>query len=186
MEWLQQIFSRFGEAFKWWFVLQPWEQALRVRAGRHIKKFEGGIHFKVPYLDAIFSQNCRLRISDIPQQTITNASNETLTIAGALRYRVEDVEPLYNKLHMAENTLAQTTQSLVADYVATSKGADCVPHRVQQHINQVIQKDFTEYGLADVKFLLTDYARVKTYRVIMGDMAKWTNHELATDEQSDV
>jgi len=184
MEWLQQVLTRFSEAFIWWFVLQPWEQALRVRAGRHIKKFEGGIHFKVPYLDAIFRQNCRLRLSDIPQQTITNASNETLTIAGALQYRVSDVEPLYTKLHMAENTLAQTTQSLVADYIATHKGDECDPHTVQEFINEQVA-DFAKYGLEEIRYLLTDYARVRTYRIIMGDMARWNEHSLQTDSEDE-
>lgn len=186
MEWLQTIFDRFTEAFKWWFVLQPWEQALRVRAGRWITKFEGGVHFRIPYLDSIFKQNCRLRISDIPQQTITNASEETLTVAGALRYKVADVTPLYMKLHMAEETLAYTVQSLVADYIATHMGNECEPHIVQQAINEIIQPDFSEYGLSDIKFLLTDYARVRTYRIIMGDMAKWSGRELTTDTADEV
>lgn len=186
MEWLQNLLTRFSEAFKWWFVLQPWEQALRVRAGRYITKFEGGIHFRIPYLDAIFSQNCRLRLSSVPQQTITNASEETLTIAGALQYRVADVGPLYNKLHMAEDTLARTTQSLVADYVATHEGHECAPEVVQQHINEIVQRDFADFGLAEIKFLLTDYARVRTYRLIMGDMLHWANNSLQTDEEDEV
>ena len=186
MEWLQQLLTRFTEAFKWWFVLQPWEQALRVRAGRYIRKFEGGIHFRVPYLDSIFKQNCRLRISDVPQQTITNASNETLTIAGALQYKVVDVTPLYMRLHMAEETLAYSVQSLVADYIAVHKGDECDPHTVQDAINETIVSSFAEYGLSEIKFLLTDYARVRTYRIIMGDMAKWNNGELRTDVEDEV
>lgn len=186
MGWLQTIFDRFTEAFKWWFVLQPWEQALRVRAGRFITKFEGGLHFRIPYLDAIFKQNCRLRISDVPQQTITNASNETLTIAGALQYKVEDVTPLYTHLHMAEETLAYSVQSLVADYIATHTGDECDPHTVQQAINEIILNKFTEYGLTEIRFLLTDYARVRTYRIIMGDMTKWNDHSLRTDAEDEV
>lgn len=186
MEWLQQLLNRFGEAFRWWFVLQPWEQALRVRAGRYIKKFEGGLHFRIPYLDTIFKQNCRLRISDVPQQTITNASNETLTVAGALQYKVVDVTPLYTRLHMAEETLAYSVQSLVADYIAVHKGDQCEPHTVQQAINEKIIPQFSEYGLDDIRFLLTDYARVRTYRVIMGDMAKWTGNSLQTDAEDEV
>ena len=186
MSWLQTIFERFTELFKWWFVLQPWEQALRVRAGRWITKFEGGVHFRIPYLDAIFKQNVRLRISDVPQQTITNMSDETFTIAGALRYRVEDVTPLYNNLHMAEETLAYSVQSLVADYVAGATGEDCSPNDIQTVINLEIRGRFQDYGLADVKFLLTDYARVRTYRLIMGDMEKWNNHSLRTDAEDEV
>ena len=67
---LQDVLTRFSELLKWRFVLQPREQALRVRAGRCITKFEGGIHFKVPCFGAIFKQNCRLHISDVLQQTM--------------------------------------------------------------------------------------------------------------------
>lgn len=178
MSWFTAFLHRFSEAFKWWFVLQPWEQALRVRAGRWITKFEGGVHFCIPYLDAIFKQNCRLRITDIPQQTITNASEETLTIAGALQYRVADVEPLYNTLHMAEETISQTVMSLVADYIAVNTGDKCDPDSVQIHVNNSL--DLGRYGLTEVRFLLTDYARVRTYRIIMGSMEKWNAHALDT------
>ncbi len=186
MGWLETALTRFTEAFKWWFILQPWEQALRVRAGRHIKKFEGGMHFRIPYLDSIFRQNCRLRTSDVPQQTVTNASDETLTVAGVLAYRVEDVTPLYNRLHMAEETLAGKTQSLLADYIAVNTGDECAPDIVQKHINEIIQKQFPEFGLAEIEFWLTDYARVRTYRIIMGDMAKWSDHSLQTDAEDEL
>ena len=186
MAWLQTIFERFTEAFKWWFVLQPWEQALRVRAGRWITKFEGGVHFRIPYLDSIFRQNCRLRITDVPQQTITSADDHTFTIAGALQYRVEDVTPLYNSLHMAEETLAYSVQSLVADYVANATSDVCGPAEVQEVINADIRGRFQNYGLADVRFLLTDYARVRTYRLIMGNMEKWNAHSLRTDAEDEV
>lgn len=186
MAWLQDLLTRFTEAFKWWFILQPWEQALRVRAGRHIKKFEGGVHFRIPYLDAIFKQNCRLRTSDVPQQTVTNASNETLTIAGVLAYRVEDVTPLYMKLHMAEETLAGKVQSLIADYIAVNVEQDTDPHVVQKYINDIIQEGFQQFGLAEIEFWMTDYARVRTYRIIMGDMAKWSDHSLQTDAEDEV
>jgi regulator of protease activity HflC (stomatin/prohibitin superfamily) len=186
MAWLQTIFERFTEAFKWWFVLQPWEQALRVRAGRWITKFEGGVHFRIPYLDAIFKQNIRLRLTDIPQQTVTNLEEQTFTVAGALRYRVEDVTPLYMKLHMAEETLAYTVQSQVADYIATSDSEGCEPGAIQDVINDTIVSQFTEYGLAEVRFLLTDFARVRTYRLIMGNMEKWNAHSLRTDAEDEV
>jgi hypothetical protein len=186
MAWLQTIFERFTEAFKWWFVLQPWEQALRVRAGRWIKKFEGGLHFRIPYLDSIFKQNCRLRITDIPQQTVTNAEDQTFTVAGALQYRVEDVTPLYTHLHMAEETLAYSVQSLVADHIATSYSESCEPNIVQEVINGEIRGRFQNYGLAEVKFLLTDFARVRTYRLIMGNMEKWNAHSLRTDAEDEV
>lgn len=179
MEWLQDILTRFGEAFKWWFILQPWEQALRVRAGRYIKKFEGGIHFRIPYLDAIFKQNCRLRITDCGHQTLTTIDDLTVTLTSQLRYRVEDVTPLYMKLHMAEETLVQMIQAQIADFITANCREDCGPDALMSHVNEVI--DFREYGLTDIKFAICDYAVVRTYRLINEGFYNYSEHRLQTD-----
>lgn len=184
MEWLQGLFDRFAEAFRWFYILQPWEQALRVRCGRWIKKHEGGVHFKIPYIDWIFKQNCRLRISDIPNQTITTLDDHTITVAGALKYRVADVTPLYMNLHMAEDTIAQTVQGILTEKIAWSTLDDCEPEKLMDHVNNRL--DLQRWGLAEYEFILTDFARVKTYRFITGDLNRWKNHALATDEAEDL
>jgi hypothetical protein len=184
MEWLQTIFDWFTELFKWWFVLQPWEQALRVRAGRWIKKFEGGVHFRIPYLDSIFKQNCRLRVSDMGNQTITTRDNKTLTIAGQLKYRVEDVTPLYMQLHTAEETLVQVVQAMVTQYVANRDVEDCHPDKLMAHVNEQI--DFEKYGLGEIEYAVTDFANVRTYRLINDGFSSYNMHSLATDAEDEV
>jgi regulator of protease activity HflC (stomatin/prohibitin superfamily) len=184
MEWLQTLFDRFTEAFKWWFILQPWEQALRVRAGRWIRKFEGGIHFRIPYLDSIFIQNCRMRVSDMGHQTITTRDLKTLTIAGQLKYRVEDVTPLYTMLHTAEETLTQVVQATVTQYIANRDVLDCHPDKLMAYVND--QLNFERYGLAEVEYAVTDFANVRTYRLINEGFATYNGFSLATNEKDDV
>jgi hypothetical protein len=176
MAWLQSLMTHFGEAFRWFYILQPWEQALRVRCGKHIRLHAGGLHFKVPYIDYIFKQNTRLRISDVPAQTITTLDAQTITLSGALQYRVADITPLFTKLHMAENTIAQECQAILTEYIAWK---DIMSH-VQERLN------LEQYGLADIRFILKDFAVVKTYRFITGDMDTWTDHSLQTDAAEDV
>ena len=184
MAWLQNLMTHFGEAFRWFYILQPWEQALRVRCGKHIRLHEGGLHFKVPYIDYIFKQNTRLRISDVPAQTITTLDAQTITLSGALQYRVADITPLFMKLHMAENTIAQECQAILTEYIAWNEFAKCSPKDVMSHVQESV--DFAQYGLADVRFILKDFAVVKTYRFITGDLDTWTDHALQTDEAEDV
>lgn len=165
---------------RWFFILQPWEQAIRVRAGKRIKKFTGGIHFKIPYLDYVFSQNQRMRLSPVPSQVLTTLDGKTITLAGSIRYSVADVEPLFTKLHMAEETIAQEAQLILAEYVPTVEFSECEPAHLRELVNQDL--DLEKFGLADVEFVLTDYAVVKTYRLITGEMDTWTQHALTTDE----
>ena len=184
MTWLNQLLTNFTELFRWFFILQPWEQALRVRCGKHIRLHAGGLHFKVPYIDYIFKQNTRLRISDVPAQTITTLDGRTITLSGALQYRVADITPLFMKLHMAESTIAQESQAVLTDYIAWNEFSHCSPKDVMSHVQESV--DLERYGLADVRFILKDFAVVKTYRFITGDLDTWTDHALATDEAEDV
>lgn len=184
MAWLQNLMTHFGEAFRWFYILQPWEQALRVRCGKHIRLHAGGLHFKVPYIDYIFKQNTRLRISDVPAQTITTLDAQTITLSGALQYRVADITPLFTKLHMAENTIAQECQAILTEYIAWNEFKKCSPKDVMSHVQERLNLE--RYGLADVRFILKDFAVVKTYRFITGDMDTWTDHSLQTDEAEDV
>jgi hypothetical protein len=181
--WLNSLITNFAEAFKWFYILQPWEQALRVRIGKHITLHSGGLHFKIPYIDFIFKQNTRLRISDVPSQTITTLDSRTITLSGALQYRVNDITPLFTKLHMAENTIAQECQAILTEYIACNVFAVCTPKHVMEHAQSNLRLE--QYGLADVRFILKDYAVVKTYRFITGDMAMWTDHALETDTPED-
>ena len=184
MAWLQNLMTNFGEAFRWFYILQPWEQALRVRCGKHIRLHEGGLHFKVPYIDYIFKQNTRLRISDVPAQTITTLDGRTITLSGALQYRVADITPLFMKLHMAENTIAQECQAILTEYIAWNDFSHCSPKDVMAHVQKSV--DLERYGLADVRFILKDFAVVKTYRFITGDLDTWTDQSLETDTAEDV
>lgn len=180
MEWLQNLMNQFGELFRWFYILQPWEQALRVRCGKHIRLHAGGLHFRVPYIDFIFKQNTRLRISDVPAQTITTLDARTITLSGALQYRVADITPLFTKLHMAENTIAQECQAILTEYIAWNEFSQCSPKDVMAHVQKNVS--FEQYGLADVRFILKDFAVVKTYRFITGDMDTYLDHSLQTDE----
>ena len=179
MEWLQNLLGSFGQLFKWYFILMPWQQALRIRVGKYVTKYEGGIHFKIPYFDIIVKQNTRTRISDITPQTLTTRDNKTITLSCALSYNVLDIEPLYTKLHMAEDTIRQTVQGILSEYITWHNFEDCSPAKIKEHVESVMNLE--QWGLSSGKFIISDFAVVKTYRFITGTVDKYTEYSLQTD-----
>jgi hypothetical protein len=180
MEWLGDFLSKIFEGAKWFFILQPWESAIRVRSGKKIKKFTGGLHFKIPYIDYVFSQNGRIRLSPVPAQTLTTYDGHTITLKGALRYYVSDVEKLYTKIHMAEETVAMEAQAILSEFIPTKHFDDCAPRHLRELVNKTL--DLEQFGLGGSKFVLTDYAVVKTYRFITGEMDSYMANSLQTDQ----
>lgn len=161
---LNELLSRVSQAFKWWIVIAPWEMALRVRMGKKPTLLGPGINFVIPGLDRIFIQNTRKRFLNVPTQTVTTKDNKVLTISGGVSYAIDNIELLYSTLHDAHSVLEIQAMSLIARFCVSQDLVDAHPLAVETFVNDHL--DFSEYGLGDVEFKLTDYVTVKTYRII--------------------
>lgn len=176
MEWFKAVLNIVGEIFNWFFIINPWERAIRVRIGKHIKKIDPGIHFKIPFFDRVFKQSIRLRICAVKSQSVTTTDGHTLTVAGAIEYSINDILPLYNTINNPEETINQTVQSLVSKYIAENTLERCKPKDVMAYVNSNLNLD--QWGLSSSRYLLTDFAIVKTYRIITGEIYKWFDEQL--------
>jgi regulator of protease activity HflC (stomatin/prohibitin superfamily) len=161
-------------AVKIWVIVQPWETGLRVRSGKDIKKIEGGLHFKIPYLDSIYVQEKRLRICTIPIQTLTTKDGEAITIDTSLGYSVSNIKQLYNTLFHPETTVSNIAKSEVAEYIFSRNSADIIPKELEIEVLKQLQKE--DYGLKIEYFKIATFARVKTFRIIQDQ--SWTQNEL--------
>lgn len=158
--------------FTWWIVVTPWEQALRVRAGKYVKKVEAGIYLKIPFLDKIFKQSTRRRLSMIRPQTLTTKDGHTITLSGALGYNILDIEKLFHTLHHPEDTVEAEVASLVAEYIVQNNLSVCSPDAIEEYVRNSM--DLHQYGLGSQEFFLSSFTRVKTYRFITGEIPTWS------------
>lgn len=166
-----EILSKLGQLFNWIYTIQPWEQALRVRAGKHVKKIPPGIHLRIPFVDAVFMQSVRFRACSIDSQTLTTRDSSTITLAGSMRYRIDAIEKMYLMVYNVADTVKQEIQGAVTQYVITHDACDCTPEKMHAYVSSTL--DFSKYGFADVEFFLTNFAKVKTYRLINGNLEQY-------------
>lgn len=166
MSW-QQLLSSIRNAFVWWVVLAPWERGVRVRLGKYTTTMEPGVHLRVPGMDRIFVQPIRRRTTDIGVQTVTTSDGQAVTMAGNVEYEVTDVEKLYNSLHDGSATVVDLAAARIAEYVATHDLEECTPRRVEEYAAREL--GLSEYGLGESQVNITDFAAVRTYRLISDD-----------------
>lgn len=168
---------QFFRGFRCWIVVSPWEQALQVRLGKRVRLLGPGFHWKLPVADVIYLQSVRQRISPLNKQTISTSGGQVVTVAGSLGYQIRDIARLYGSLHHAEDTLASLARAIIAKAVAGSPL--CAPQELEAKINA--QLDFSDYGLSGVSVFITEFAVVRTYRLI-GDYSDYGwGKRLATD-----
>lgn len=164
-----ELFSsigRFFNLFVFWYMVEPWDQCLRVRFGKHIKKIPAGFHVKIPYLDVLYKQHSRYRTTVCPTQTLTTADGHTVVCSFALGYSLGDIEKFYQTLTSADSTLTQMVSSYVSDAVASTNRADLKAVEINDKITELVADKFDEYGLKDVTVCLQDFAFIRAIRLI--------------------
>lgn len=162
---LVDLFKALWRLLLWWVVILPWEEGIRVRAGKKRKRLRPGLRFRIPYVDAVYKQSNRLRWCSFPIQTVTSSDGFTLTISGQLGYRIANIDLLYDTLHQAESGVRSMTQGAIAEYVYTHSAEECTPMKVASGAGAMLQ--LQKYGLEVERLQLTTFCRVRTHRFIM-------------------
>lgn len=166
-------------AIKIWIIVQPWEQGIRVRRGKSVKIMGAGMYFRIPYLDSVFIQSNRLRVVAMPIQTLTSKNLSTVTLNSALGYSINDMELLYKSLYHPELTLSNMAMSEIADFVYKHNIEDLNPDIIEKAV--ISKLNAHNYGMKIEYFRLTNFAVVKTFRLIQD--GSWVDTGIKLDEK---
>lgn len=164
MDRINQIFSFIAKLFDWWFMVMPWEQAIFIRAGKNSKLLYAGLYLKIPFIDTIYIQTTRMRMIDVPIQTMSTKCGKTVTLKSAIKYEIEDVLMLYNKMCHPEMTLQSMAMSLISEFVNKTNVEEAAPPLIEKYVNENINGQ--QFGLKNLEIKLTNFAIVRTIRLI--------------------
>ena len=173
--------AQFWRQLRPWTVINPWEQALRVRLGRHVRRLPPGVHLKVPLIDTIYAQSVRRRIVALQVQTITTTDGKAVSFAASLGYEIGDLAKLYETLHHAEDTIIRLGMAALAHVVRTRAADDCDQESIERAA--VTRLDLVRFGIQGVELYLTAFAVVRTYRLISDPTYDTGGDQLSTTQE---
>ncbi len=179
VELIRQVFS----LFRFWIIVSPWEQAIRVRRGKHTTLLSAGIHFRIPVLDALFVQSIRQRTCCVGRQTITSSDGKAVTLTGAVAYSIGDVLKLYEGLHHAEETIMNVVRTAIAEEVSHTHTSKVDVGRIGLAASAASARGLAMYGIVGVTVNITEISIIRAYRLI-GDYAQvfQTGTSLSTEK----
>ncbi len=180
----QEMLRQFGRLFRWWIIVLPWDQAIRVRLGKHTRVLGPGVYWRIPYVDLVFQQSIRQRSARNDMQTLTTADGQTISLSSQMIFSIFDIEMLFQSLHHPEDTLTAIVQASTAYVVSEHRSHEVTPESIEAHLNE--QVCFDEMGLTGVQFFITNFAKVRTYRLLQDVTREWrTGDGLRTDQHED-
>jgi len=162
--WLTTIFHAMSQPLKWWVVVAPWEQGIRVRLGKEAIELNPGIHFRIPFLDRIYVQSIRLRIVTSGSLTVSTPDGKVVTTRLTVRFAIQNVKLLYNTIANPETTLINHVSSLAAEHISQTNGIDLSHQSLSEYVEGKLDVD--GWGLCDVSVNIIDFAFTRTYRLM--------------------
>lgn len=177
------LMQHIGNVFTWVVIVAPWEQALRVRLGKNITLLGAGCYLRIPFIDRVYRHTIRQRMFVVRPQVLTTRDGKTLSLSGAIGFRIADLGKLFNTLHDAMDTIESQIASSISEYVATHPLVECEPAKIELHVSKTVNLE--NYGLDGQEFRLTNFAVVKTYRFISGDLPAWSQGNSLNTMQDD-
>lgn len=93
-------------------IVQPYEQALRIRLGRYTGRLNPGFAWVIPIITQVVKLDLRTQVMDVPRQEVITRDNSPTNVDAMVYIRVIDPEKAYfevSNYKMATVTLAQTS-----------------------------------------------------------------------------
>lgn len=183
MDQILQLIRQFIDLFRFWIIVCPWEQAVRVRLGKRVSVLSRGIHLRIPLFDQIFLQSTRMRVCSTDRQTITTSDGKTVAVTASVGYSIANVHTLYNTLHHAEDTVRNVVRAKIAQTISERPSGALSLSELSVEVAKELRLE--EFGLAEVHIYINEFAISRTYRLI-GDYAaaySMGNH-LSTEKEN--
>jgi len=157
--------SKIVDSWKFWLVIAPWEIGIRVRLGKRGMALCPGLHFRIPFVDAITLVNTRLRIEGTPPVTVAGKkTNQTRYIVASIGFKISD--PL--KAMMKYGCPAPVVISRARGEIAKSVDAAMALERLRDFFDQDSGIDF---------IIFVEDVEVRTFRLINQQSWQVSGHE---------
>lgn len=171
---LNTILHTIGKLFRWFVIVAPWQQGIRVRLGRRQKRLDPGWYIVIPFIDRVYIQCTRARSVIVHQMTVTTQDGHIATVAGYYTFNVANIVTLYQTLQSAEDVLSARAAQLITEYVQSSPLASMSPKQLKRFVDESMNAE--AFGLGNAEFSISTYAiPPRTIRLMMGEPRQWTN-----------
>jgi hypothetical protein len=166
----------------WWFFVEPWEVAIRLRAGKNMSVKGPGVHLRIPFVDAVYIHNTRRMVTHCPSVTASSRDGRVYGIGVTVSFCIEDVVKLHTEVHDPESVVWQEMAQATAQFVSSRDSSEVMPDALKRELDRI---DLSHLGLRDAQVCIGSFAAMRAYRIVNDGMALWSSeqHRVSTTKK---
>lgn len=149
-----------------WIFIPPWEMGVRVRAGKHISVLGPGAHWRIPLLDIVETQNVKMQIINLPNQSMRTKDDKSIAISCALAYSISDVLKNWTEVYNHDDSMINLTMGLVADFISKHTWVECEIDLIQNRVSAAVRREAKKWGIEVDHIYVTDLCQSRAIRLL--------------------
>lgn len=161
---------------KFWFRVEPWEKAVRVRAlpNRNNTVVMGpGLHLKIPMLDEVYMVNTRLRLAPASSQTLSTKDNQVVTLGITLGFSIVDPLNAMSTYQDPESSVSVLSHNFSADYITTKALNEIHINDLEAYVEEGLKESDPGNGITIEFVKVTNFVHsspARTIRLVQDDI----------------
>lgn len=150
-------------------TIQSYNRAVLFRFGIAKKVLGPGIHFKIPFFDAVDERTVITTTLSIPEQSLTTFDQKEIVVKAVVKYNINDIWKNVLNIYDPVDAISDTTQAVIKEQVTKRTFSECADNEMDNEITKKVRLQVKNWGIDIEKVTLTDNGKIKSLRIFTGN-----------------
>jgi len=161
IEWVVQ----FAHFFKFWVVINEFEDGIVLRWGKFNRCIGPGFHLIIPFeIEATFYVETTIHPLDIPAQSLTSADGKSINVSATVRYQIIDAKAFILQVMHDEHIVGNSVKGSITQVVTDHPFRDLL--ELSDVVARMAKRDLKDYGIKIHSLKFVDAVVCKSLRLI--------------------
>lgn len=147
------------------YVLNEYEQGVRLRLGKYHRTLHKGIHWKVPFIDEIISHHTVWTTINLPPQSLITKDEKNIVVCAVIKFRVTDIKTFLLEVYDTIDAICDMSQSAVKKTIMAKTWDECKSEELDNDISKKARNEAKKWGIEIAQITLIDLAQIRSLRL---------------------
>lgn len=167
---LIDLLVQFIELFRFWTVVDPYEEALVLRLGKLHRHLYCGWHLIIPMgVERVLAEHIVPAVRVLENESATTSDGKSIAFRAVATYRVSDIEKLLLKVEDGNHAVVDACAGEVARVLRESTWAEISQPEILDKVTAAARKRGFRFGVEIMSIQFTALTLCRTIR-LMGEI----------------
>lgn len=164
---LIELIIQFIELFRFWIVLQPYEEAVQVRLGHFLRVLGPGFHWKLPFgVDYIISEHVVPTTHSLGDESVTSQDGKSVGFHAVVTYRISNIQKATLEVSDSDHAVRDSTCGEIGRVMRESTWEQMLQADLPERLTSACRKRGWKYGIEILGVQLAGLALVRSIRLM--------------------